>query len=194
MAWQSLFWSAFERSRNGMALVDGGRRPVEANAALCELLAYDRDRLLELRLEELFPAEERSAALMRWDQHVERGDPFTAERELLRGDGSRVRIEFAAQTEAVTGRLLALFVVLHHDAAEHAEHPDAPAVDPLTPREREIVHLLTLGRTGPEIAAELIVSPETVRTHVRNAMEKTGSHTRAQLVAYALAQGVIAAE
>jgi len=43
-----------------------------------------------------------------------------------------------------------------------------------------------MGRETNQIAQELHVSSETVRTHVRNAMAKLGAHTRAQLVAIAL--------
>lgn len=49
------------------------------------------------------------------------------------------------------------------------------------------MHLLTLGLTSPEIADRLSISVQTVRTHVRNAMAKTGTKTRAHLVAVALA-------
>lgn len=59
----------------------------------------------------------------------------------------------------------------------------------LSPREREVVHLVSLGAAGPEIAEELGISHETVRTHVRNAMDKLGARSRAQLVAKALAEG-----
>ena len=50
---------------------------------------------------------------------------------------------------------------------------------------------MALGLATRRIAGELSVSPETVRSHVRNAMAKTGAHTRAQLVALALAEGMI---
>jgi DNA-binding NarL/FixJ family response regulator len=63
------------------------------------------------------------------------------------------------------------------------------AREPLTPRERQVVELLALGHTGPEIAAELVLSHDTVRTHVRNAMEKAGARTRAHLVAIVFADG-----
>jgi DNA-binding NarL/FixJ family response regulator len=53
----------------------------------------------------------------------------------------------------------------------------------LTPREREIVTLIALGLETIKIAEQLHISPETVRTHVRNAMSKLGVHTRAELVA-----------
>jgi DNA-binding CsgD family transcriptional regulator len=47
------------------------------------------------------------------------------------------------------------------------------------------------GRTGPEIADELHISPDTVRTHVRNAMTKLAARSRAHLVAKALGDGVV---
>jgi DNA-binding NarL/FixJ family response regulator len=53
----------------------------------------------------------------------------------------------------------------------------------LSPREREIIDLLAEGLTGPAIAARLVLSPETIRTHVRNAMTKLGAKTRVQAVA-----------
>ncbi len=53
----------------------------------------------------------------------------------------------------------------------------------LSPREREIIDLLAEGFTGHAIAVRLVLSPETVRTHVRNAMRKLGAKTRVQAVA-----------
>ncbi|MDX6636528.1 MAG: hypothetical protein QOJ01_39 [Solirubrobacterales bacterium] len=58
--------------------------------------------------------------------------------------------------------------------------------DSLTAREREILGLLATGLSGAEIASNLVLSPETVRTHVRNAMAKLGASTRSQAVVMAL--------
>jgi DNA-binding CsgD family transcriptional regulator len=65
---------------------------------------------------------------------------------------------------------------------------------PLTKREREILGRLAEGLSGAQIAAELVLSPETVRTHVRNAMAKLGASTRSQAVALALKSHEIAPE
>ena len=62
----------------------------------------------------------------------------------------------------------------------------------LSPREQEILDGIARGLPGEEIAARLEISPETVRTHVRNAMEKLEAHTRAHAVAIALRRGEIA--
>lgn len=57
---------------------------------------------------------------------------------------------------------------------------------PLTKREREILGLLAEGMSGAQIAGKLVLSPETVRTHVRNAKVKLGASTRPQAIALAL--------
>jgi DNA-binding NarL/FixJ family response regulator len=61
----------------------------------------------------------------------------------------------------------------------------------LSPREREVLDLLAKGLTGEEAAVRLSLSPETIRTHVRNAMDKLEAHTRVHAVAIALRQGEI---
>lgn len=56
----------------------------------------------------------------------------------------------------------------------------------LSPREREVLGLLARGLTGEQIAARLVLSPETIRTHIRNAREKLGASTRVEAVTMAL--------
>lgn len=56
----------------------------------------------------------------------------------------------------------------------------------LSRREAEILTFLATGLTGEEIARRLVLSPETVRTHVRNAMEKLDARTRVEAVVKAL--------
>jgi DNA-binding CsgD family transcriptional regulator len=62
----------------------------------------------------------------------------------------------------------------------------------LTAREREILGMLAQGLSGAEIASTLVLSPETVRTHVRNAMAKLGASTRSQAVVMAMRAGHLA--
>jgi DNA-binding CsgD family transcriptional regulator len=61
----------------------------------------------------------------------------------------------------------------------------------LSPREREVLSLLAGGNTIPEIATELVLSPLTVRTHVRNAKDKLHARTTAHAVAIALDENVL---
>jgi DNA-binding NarL/FixJ family response regulator len=66
-----------------------------------------------------------------------------------------------------------------------------PSLSVLTAREREVLGLLADGSSNREIAAQLFVSVETVRTHVRNAMRKLEADTRTQAVALAIRQRII---
>jgi NarL family two-component system response regulator LiaR len=61
----------------------------------------------------------------------------------------------------------------------------------LTAREREVLHQLALGKTGEAISEELMISPLTVRTHIRNMMAKLGVHSRLEAVAYGMRHGLI---
>ena len=67
----------------------------------------------------------------------------------------------------------------------------SPALDPLSERERDIVHLLALGYTNQEIGRKLFISVRTVDTHRAHIMRKLELETRAELVMFALANGVI---
>ena len=61
----------------------------------------------------------------------------------------------------------------------------------LTQRERDVLRLLADGMSNEEIGRTLFISPETVRTHVRKAMDKLDADTRTQAVATALRQSLI---
>ncbi len=65
-----------------------------------------------------------------------------------------------------------------------------PEVERLTEREREVVGWVATGISNDEIAAELVVSRDTVRTHVSRAMLKLGARDRAQLVVFAIQAGL----
>jgi DNA-binding NarL/FixJ family response regulator len=70
--------------------------------------------------------------------------------------------------------------------------PEAAARLPtLTKREREVLRLLSDGMRNEQVAVELTISPLTVRTHVKNAMEKLEADTRTQAVARALRESLI---
>jgi DNA-binding NarL/FixJ family response regulator len=68
-------------------------------------------------------------------------------------------------------------------AAALSEDAELSHLSNLSPREREVLGLLAEGLTGQAIAECLFLSPETVRTHVRNATTKLGAKTRVQAVA-----------
>jgi DNA-binding NarL/FixJ family response regulator len=66
-----------------------------------------------------------------------------------------------------------------------------PRLAELTEREREVLGLIGEGLSNEEIAARLVVSPATARTHVSRAMVKLGARDRAQLVVIAYQSGLM---
>jgi len=103
-------------------------------------------------------------------------------------------VQWGAEVVTATDRRLVLFVALSTSRWGARFRRDATEAGParLSAREREIVELVALGDSGPEIAQKLHIAHDTVRTHVRNAMVRLGARSRAQLVAKAMAAGLIA--
>lgn len=64
-------------------------------------------------------------------------------------------------------------------------------IDPLTPREVEILERMALGMSNTEIAQELFISLPTVKTHVRHVLSKTNSRDRVQAVLFAFQRGLV---
>jgi DNA-binding NarL/FixJ family response regulator len=81
--------------------------------------------------------------------------------------------------------------VIEEFATRAKEPPPADELDELTEREREIMALVAGGLSNDEIAARLVVSPATAKTHVSRAMIKLGARDRAQLVVLAYEYGVV---
>jgi len=75
-------------------------------------------------------------------------------------------------------------------AAESAEAKRADE-DPLSDREREVLRLLALGHTNQEISSQLYISVRTAETHRAHIMQKLRLSSRAELVRYALEQGLM---
>ena len=91
----------------------------------------------------------------------------------------------ALLSPSVTRRLIAEFAV------RAKTPPPASTLDVLTEREREVVALAASGLSNEEIAARLVVSPATAKTHVSRAMVKLGARDRAQLVVIAYESGLV---
>ena len=71
-----------------------------------------------------------------------------------------------------------------------ASTSDGELPDDLTPREVEVLKLIASGLSNGEIAAELVVSAATVKTHINRIFYKTGARDRAQAVRYAYQHGI----
>ncbi|HVA85405.1 MAG TPA: response regulator transcription factor, partial [Candidatus Saccharimonadales bacterium] len=74
---------------------------------------------------------------------------------------------------------------------ELISHETTDELNPLTPRETEIVKLVAEGMNTTDIAKTLVISQKTVERHRANVLEKLGLHDRVALTRYAIRQGLI---
>ena len=81
--------------------------------------------------------------------------------------------------------------LIEHFAAQPDPGRALPSLAGLTDREREVLSLVAAGLTNEEIAARLVVSPLTAKTHVSRIMTKVGARDRAQLVVAAYESGMV---
>lgn len=77
------------------------------------------------------------------------------------------------------------------DFQERADEDAVSSYDSLSPREQKILHSICKGRTNKQIADELFLSVRTVERHRSSIMRKAGLQNRAELVAYAVRQGLM---
>jgi DNA-binding NarL/FixJ family response regulator len=120
---------------------------------------------------------------------VEPDDLLQAVRVVARGD--------ALLSPSVTRAVIAAFASGQGTAPSvsaptgtPAARPAPPGLASLTEREREVVSLVAAGLSNEEIAAKLVVSPLTAKTHVSRATTKLGARDRAQLVVFAYEHGL----
>ena len=90
---------------------------------------------------------------------------------------------------AITRRLISEFARIRPPAGPAAAVPAALAA--LTPRETEVLRLVAEGLSNPEIAARLVVTEETVKTHVSRVLAKLGLRDRTQAVVAAYESGLV---
>jgi DNA-binding NarL/FixJ family response regulator len=88
---------------------------------------------------------------------------------------------------AVTRRLISEFARMH----PRAGGPSTAALTSLTPRETQVLRLVAEGLSNPEIAARLVVTEETVKTHVSRVLGKLGLRDRTQAVVTAYESGLV---
>jgi PAS domain S-box-containing protein len=101
---------------------------------------------------------------------------------LVDAAGDRVDVELSSVPLIRGGRVIGVFGQFTHVGEGHSPAPAHPA---LTPRQTEVLRQLERGRSTRQIAAELHLSPETVRNHVRHLLHALGANSRLEAVAVA---------
>ena len=192
----------FHRSTHPMLIADSQRRWVTANHAACELLGIPPTEVAWRSLDEFTPPSARNRLEAQWAVFLTRGAAEGWYQLSVPGRGS-VAVEFSAVAHVQQGRHLLLFLSPHEvpagkdsgALARGGAWVPVPAVvgdrAQLTNREREVMTLIAAGGHSGDMADGLFLSPETIKSHVQNAMAKLGAHTRAHAVAIALVTGQI---
>jgi DNA-binding CsgD family transcriptional regulator len=197
--------AAFERSRHPMLLADDQRRWVTGNAAACDLLRLAPAEIAWHTMDDFTPASERRRLEEQWEAFLTTGAAEGWYQLYVPSHGP-LPVEFSATANVLPARHLSVFILPEEPGAEQVESPptrDAQWVPvavegggrvQLTEREREVMTLVASGLQSGDVAERLFLSPETIRSHVQNALAKLGAHTRAHGVAVALVTGAIAWE
>ncbi|MER7843189.1 response regulator transcription factor [Kitasatospora sp. NPDC096077] len=94
---------------------------------------------------------------------------------------------------SVTRRLIGEFAARRPGGRERAVRPPSRLLEQLTVREQETLRLIARGLSNAEIAAELVVSEHTVKTHVSNVLSKLGLRDRVHAVVFAYEAGAVVA-
>jgi two-component system nitrate/nitrite response regulator NarL len=100
------------------------------------------------------------------------------------------RLRGVTQGEAPISRVMA-GRILREFARVGTEGPPPDSTRSLTPREREVLQLVTKGMTNKEIGVQLHIAENTVKNHLRNILEKLHLQNRAQAAAYAVREGLV---
>jgi PAS domain S-box-containing protein len=179
----------FDATSLPMVVADDDRHWIDANAAACRMLGMSRADLLERTIDDLTPAELHAELERLWERLLRTGSLSGAFRFTL-PDGRGMPFDYSAVANVADGYHVGF--VLPTRRSERVKTNAGPRkTASLSAREREIMQRVALGQDGPEIAADLVVSPATVRTHIGNAIKKLGARSRAHAIALALQSGAL---
>lgn len=194
--------AAFQRSLHPMLIADDQRRWVTANNAACELLGIAQEEVSWHTMDDFTPPSERPRLERQWASFLSSGEAEGWYQLYVPGRGP-LPVEFSGIANVLPARHLSVFIpaeeAANRGAAETLVREAAwtPVAargrgrPELTVREREVMTLVASGLQSGDLAKRLFLSPETVKSHVQNAMGKLGARTRAHAVAIALLSGEI---
>ena len=193
--------AALEQSGHPMLIADDERRWVTGNEAACGLLGIVRDEIPWRKMDDFTPPSERARLAEQWEAFLT-GGVIDVHCQLCVPDRGAVSVEFRATANVLPARHLTVFIPSADAFTEQPGSARAPAAwspiaaesngrSRLTERQCEVMTLVASGLESGDIAERLVLSLETVKSHVQNAMLKLDSRTRAHAVAVALMTGQI---
>ena len=166
-------WETLHNAASGVCVFDGRMECIYINQKACEaFLAVDGNLLDKLR-EAVINAGQRQTDASSADRSADAGFLRCGKRTIYFNC-------FAYQDSAGQPVRMIMFDI---DAAPCSEWRESASQGQLTRRERDILRLLSQGKTNKEISEALFISLETVKTHIKNLLAKTGARSRTALAA-----------
>jgi PAS domain S-box-containing protein len=187
---EELLWEFVDRAPVAMLAADSDRKLLRVNRLWSELTGYPAEKAVGQRLDDVLAPESRPGLEMRWVDLLATG-MATARIVMMRADGQRVNVRYGAFANVLPGIQVSALIPEPGQDVRSQRPVRARRAGQLTRREQESLRLVAMGMTTAAAAEQLGISPETVRTHVRNAMNKLGARTRAQAIAVAMRDGEI---
>jgi PAS domain S-box-containing protein len=181
---QNPFGMLFRHAAEALILTDEDACIEDANGSACDLFGLSADELRGRTLFE-FTTPNRIGPLEALWRRVRAEGYASSDSEILAQTGVTHRVELRAKADFIPGRHL---VRIRDADSFQSERSAGPR---LTSREREVFHLLALGLNTSEVAVRLVLSPNTVRTHVQNGIGRMEARNRVQAIAIALKRGEI---
>ena len=191
--------SAFGRSKHAMLFADDERRWITGNHAAADLLSTPLDEIPWHKIDDFLPPGFEADRV--WQAFIDSGSAEGWIRLIVPGH-TQVPVEYSCIASVLPGRHLITYLTPDEELPEGAEilarsaaaktGSDLLSDQPeLSKREREVLELVAEGCLTREIGDKLFLSPETVKSHVQNALAKLSAHTRAHAVAISLVGGQI---
>jgi PAS domain S-box-containing protein len=180
----------WDTALEGLVLVDDSRRYVHVNEPAAAVFGAPPEVVVGRSIEQHTARHRRSLIEPLWAT-LQRAGEVEGRGILLRHDGTQTIVEFRARWRFDEDRHLLALRELNPPARARLRSDGQP-VPRLTPREGEVLQLAADGRSTREIAAQLVVSPGTVKTHLHHIYAKLKARDRASAVATAMRLGLIA--
>jgi DNA-binding CsgD family transcriptional regulator len=180
----------FELSPVPLAMVDDERRYVEVNGPARSALRLGEDEIGPFTLDDTTPMDQSDAMEQGWARLLDTGcvaGPY----RLVAADGTCLEVACCALANMLPGLHVLVFAPLDWPVDQlEAVHGNSIAAW-LSPREIEVLALVAEGRAVPELAEELTLSPQTVKTYLKRIYSKLCVRKRAGAVATGMRLGMI---
>jgi PAS domain S-box-containing protein len=170
----------------GLVLTDDFRRYVRLNEPAAELLGAPVEVVLGRRIEHFTPPDRLPLVGRFWAALAREGE-LQGRGLVLRPDGSQAPVEYRAHWRFAPS----LHLIAMRESGAPLVAAGGQPLPQLSRREQEVLQLAADGRSTRDIAAALVVSPGTVKTHLQNIYAKLDARDRVSAVATAMRLGLI---